>query len=652
MIDLLERSRKGRTIHVGMPNRGLARVPLVLAVAGLLVIGLAVVIAQRARNANVQVRPRQATAGQPATILVKRGGDLQAAIDQAQYGDSIVLEAGATYESPRGIPFTLPDKGPITRGDASYITIRTAKLEELPPEGTRVSPANAPAMATIVANAAPTAVQVRQNAHHYKFIGIEFTNKDATGIHAYALISNQQELPQGTHPHHIIVDRCFLHPIEETMDPASTARSVSRGFWIDGAEISLINSYVSGFAGTFRYGQGLIDSEAILVITGPGPYHFVNNFLEAWYANIFLGGGGRPPIAANTGVVAAGATLTSATLSATNNLAVGDMISFPQPAGERANGQVMSKNGNAITFSSLHKFDGRCTCRVPASAPAAGAVATWNGQQISDVEIRRNTFNKRPEWLLPGRSEPKGYFEFKNGNNITLDGNLFQGYPSAMGITSRNDGGSNPWSTVNNFVMTNNKIIGYREGLVYLGKDSYSLSQQSVGLVIANNLFLPSPIQTSNEHHSKLVQLDSGYDVKIYNNTVIGNRTHMISGQSQTTGLVLRDNIIFNGEYGFSCFAEPSTVTTCWPGLVMTGNVIVDNRSKNQGDPGGYPAGNFYPDSLAAVGFADYRNGNCELSKDSRYKGRAANQKDPGVDFTVLLRALPSDAQATTKPIP
>jgi hypothetical protein len=74
---------------------------------------------------------------------------------------------------------------------------------------------------------------------------------------------------------------------------------------------------------------------------------------------------------------------------------------------------------------------------------------------------------------------------------------------------------------------------------------------------------------------------------------------------------------------------------------MMTGNVIVDNRSNNQGDPAGYPAGNFYPDSLADVGFVDFRNGNYQLSKGSRYKGRASDLKDPGVDFNALLKALP-----------
>ena len=76
----------------------------------------------------------------------------------------------------------------------------------------------------------------------------------------------------------------------------------------------------------------------------------------------------------------------------------------------------------------------------------------------------------------------------------------------------------------------------------------------------------------------------------------------------------------------------------------MTGNVIVDNRSNNQGDPGGYPGGNSYPDSLLDVGFVDYKNGNYELAKGSRYIGRATDRKNPGVDVNVLLKALPRDA--------
>src|SRR6059036_109165 len=49
-------------------------------------------------------------------VDVPPGGDLQAALDQAQPGDTIRLAAGATYTGP----FTLPVKP-----GAGYITVRT-----------------------------------------------------------------------------------------------------------------------------------------------------------------------------------------------------------------------------------------------------------------------------------------------------------------------------------------------------------------------------------------------------------------------------------------------------------------------------------------------------------------------------------------------
>ncbi|HEX8887610.1 MAG TPA: hypothetical protein VF779_00430, partial [Pyrinomonadaceae bacterium] len=72
----------------------------------------------------------QAHAG---TITVPAGGDFQAALNSAQPGDTIVLQAGASYTGP----FTLPKK------DASavdYITIRTSTPDSsLPSSTTRIS---------------------------------------------------------------------------------------------------------------------------------------------------------------------------------------------------------------------------------------------------------------------------------------------------------------------------------------------------------------------------------------------------------------------------------------------------------------------------------------------------------------------------------
>ena len=82
------------------------------------------------------------------TIDVGINGDFQAALNKAQPGDEIVLQAGATFQGN----FILPAK----QSSGKWITIRTSNMVALPKEGTRVSPRDATAMPKIVApNANP-----------------------------------------------------------------------------------------------------------------------------------------------------------------------------------------------------------------------------------------------------------------------------------------------------------------------------------------------------------------------------------------------------------------------------------------------------------------------------------------------------------------
>src|ERR1700752_701882 len=638
-VDLACLNYPTRTVSSCTVKRYLLRsFPLVL-------IASVIVVFAMTRQKQDQTRQRRVTNGAAREIKVKPTGDLQAIINSAQYGDTIVLDAGRVYETPKGKPFLLPDKGAGTATDADYITIRTSAIDSLPADE-RVSPANASLMAKVVANASPVAFELEKSAHHYRFVGLELTNKDATGVHSHSLIASQFYLPQGVYPHHVIIDRCYLHPIEETSNPKSLARSVTRGVFIDGSEITISNSHLSGFAGTYRYGNGVIDSECFLVVSGPGPYHILNNFLEAWYANFFLGGGARPAIAANTGVVQAGATLTSATLSSTNNLNVGDMITFPQPSGENGNAQVLTKKGNSLTFTSLYKFDPGCNCQVQASAPSAGTVAAWNGQQINGVEIRKNTFFKNSAHKATGINDPKGYFEVKNGNQITIDGNVFEGYPSVLAFTSRNDRGANPWSTISNLVITNNRIHGYTEAFILLLKDDYSLGAQSKGVVIANNLITPGTAALADPtyDHYKFAALESGSNVQIYHNTIIGNRSTIISATRATPDLVFRDNIVENGDYGFVCFAPPNSLSTCWPGLKMPRNIIVDTRP-DRSSALNYPGASYFSPSRESIGFIDTATGDYSLNPNSRFSGKATDGKDIGVDVSNLPPKVKRDSR-------
>src|SRR5215510_5880677 len=114
------------------------------------------------------------------TIAVPDGGDFQAAIDQAQPGDVITLQAGATYTGN----FTLPAKA-----GNYWITIRTSAPDSsLPPPGARITPTYASALPKIVTPNSQAALEAASGAHHYRLIGLEFAM--ATGVRqTYSLIT-------------------------------------------------------------------------------------------------------------------------------------------------------------------------------------------------------------------------------------------------------------------------------------------------------------------------------------------------------------------------------------------------------------------------------------------------------------------------------
>ena len=242
------------------------RVRVIVTVAiivGLVGIGLLFAMAQR--------RPRRV--GNSSIIQVKAGGDLQAAIRDANYGDVIVLEAGATYRGPIILPFK-----ESTSDSEQYITITTSNPKGIPAENQRVNPqTHAAAMPKIVGPDSSVAIATDERAHHYKFVGIEFAPaEDSNYLYNLIDLGKTEYKSLDQFPHHLVFDRCYIR--------STGLKKARRGFGLNSGDTTISNSYISGFAGEGDETQGICGWN------GPGPFKIVNNYIEGGGQNIMFGG--------------------------------------------------------------------------------------------------------------------------------------------------------------------------------------------------------------------------------------------------------------------------------------------------------------------------------------------------------------------------
>ncbi|CAN5672350.1 hypothetical protein BH09MYX1_BH09MYX1_27640 [soil metagenome] len=198
-------------------------------------------------------------------VSVMAGGDLQAAIDAAALGDTIELEAGATFTGA----FTLPAKT-----GSGWIIIRTSAPDgQLAMPGTRVSPALASKMAKLASKGLPV-FSPAKGAHHYRLIGLEITATAGTYVNSLVDLG-VDTAAESELAHDVIVDRCYLH---------ADAVGGRRGVTLNSKSSAVIDSHLSGFR------EKGADSQAIVGWAGPGPFRIVNNYLEGASENVMFGG--------------------------------------------------------------------------------------------------------------------------------------------------------------------------------------------------------------------------------------------------------------------------------------------------------------------------------------------------------------------------
>ena len=427
-----------------------------------------------------------ASVAHSATIVVPAGGDLQAALNAAQSGDVIALEAGATYVGN----FVLPDKGDITLP----IVIRSSASDaSLPAPGIRMTPAYAALLPKIKSPNGFAALSTAPAANHWTLQFLEFqANANGTGdiIDLGAGDSTQTDLSQV--PYQLLVDRVYVHG-----DPIMGQK---RGIGLNSRDTAIVNSYIVDCKSVTQ------DSQAISGFNGPGNYLIENNYLEA-AAEDFLLGGADPPI---PNLVTSNVTFGRNHLSkplAWRDPIVADVTNVAATAAAGAG----SLAAGTYSYKVVARMPAGLTTAV--SAPSAEASATLDaagGISISWTPVAgaidyrvygRLAGSENMFWTAtdpvftdtgaagtngtPPRATKwsvKNLFELKNAQDVLVEGNVMEnlwvadqsGYPILF--TPRNQNGKAPWAVVQRVTFQHNLVRHAAGGINILGSDNINPS--------------------------------------------------------------------------------------------------------------------------------------------------------------------------------
>jgi hypothetical protein len=476
----------------------------------------------------------------PTTINVVAGGDLQAALDAARPGDTVLLQAGATFVGN----FVLPAK----TGDA-VITIRSSAPDSaLPGANERMTPAYAAALPKLKSPNTMSAIRTVPNTHHYRLQCLEFLpNSQGFGDMLTLGDGSAAQNSLAFVPHDLVVDRVYMH--------GDVAYGQKRGISLNSASTTIQNSYIAEIK---AIGQ---DSQAIASWNGPGPYTITNNYLEAAGENVIFGG---------------------------------DDPKIP----------------NLIA---------------------------------SDITFTRNHLAKQVAWRAQPGWNVKNIFELKNAQRVVVDGNLMEynwlaaQAGSAIIFTPRNQYGGAPWTVVRDVLFTNNIVRHVASGINLLGHDDVYPSQETTNIVVRNNVF--EDVSSTNWGGAgRFLLINGGVDVIVDHNTVIQDGYSAVYGDTNPTiRFSLTNNIMPDYSWvimGTDTAPGNATIALHFPnGTILNGIFAGAPASR-------YPTGNFYPASMAAVGFTDLTSGNYRLAPSSIFRLAGTDGKDVGVDIDALTAAM------------
>jgi hypothetical protein len=279
-----------------------------------------------------------------------------------------------------------------------------------------------------------------------------------------------------------------------------------------------------------------------------------------------------------------------------------------------------------------------------------GADATIPDVIPSDIEICGNHFAKPRGWQ-EGRPEYEGthwsvknLLELKVGRRVLISGNLLESCWAdaqvgfAIVLKTANQDGGQPWAVTEHVTVAYNLVRNANHGIAVSRTDGGSLDTNHVR-IYGNVLYaLGADEWGGADGGGRLFQvLDGVDDCTIDHNTGFGRSSAVMFDGGPNATFVFRNNLCGPTAYGVfgSGQGEGTGALDFYaPGGVFANNVIVGGIAAS------YPAGGFFPATVAEVGFTDAATNDYRLLSSSPYVAAASDGTAIGADFDAFERAL------------
>jgi hypothetical protein len=585
---------------------------------------------------------------------------LQAALNSAQGGDTIVLAPGAYVGN-----FKLP-----VHAGTGYVTVRTMDPSGvLPAPGTRIRPDASPNLARLMSSNSLAALRTAAGAAYWRLELLEIGPGPVASTTLVELgDGSSAQNTSSLVPHHLIVDRLYVH--------GDRLAGQKRAFGLNSGDTSILNSYVADIKAIG------VDSQALAGWNGPGPYQIENNYFEAAGTSVLFGGDDpRVPYQLPSDITFRDNTVT-------RPVSWRDPI-LPTPGGVRAS---FVAGGSLAAGTYGYRVVARRMIGTTQVKSAAAAQVTVTVAQGSTATIQWNAVQDATDYLVYGRTpgavnrywvvkgtsfnddgiiaslsgtpsaasvwQTKNLFELKAARRVEVSHNLFSNNwaqaqsGTAILFTTRNQGGNCGWCVVEDVTFENNVVKSVGGGFQVTGWDNLHPSLQGNNIRVRNNLIADLSKTWGGKGYLATIT-DRPRDITFDHNTVIspdGTGVILADGGA-VTGFVFTNNVARHNTYGIfgSGYAIGNkSIAYYFPGSVITRNVLA------AGSASVYPAGNLFPTITGFEShFVAYLGGNYALVPGTDWEASGTDGKDLGADPIKLVGAgSPAVRIPTSAPAP